>query len=56
MTTDAAPIAAPRPGRARHVEADRPWVWLTAGWQDMLATKPIALAYGGAGCLAGWGL
>ena len=40
--------------RVRHVATDRPWVWLTAGWRDMLATRPIALAYGGAVCLVGW--
>ena len=38
----------------RQVATDRPWAWLAAGWQDMQATRPIALAYGGALTLAGW--
>ena len=47
-------VAAPRGPRVRQVATDRPWVWLTAGWQDLQATRPIALAYGGALTLAGW--
>jgi uncharacterized membrane protein len=55
MTTDAAPnLGAPHPGRVRHVATDRPWVWLTAGWRDLLATRTIGVAYGGALCIAGW--
>lgn len=48
--------AAPAQGgpRVRRVATDRPWVWLTAGWQDMQATRSIALAYGGALTLGGW--
>ncbi|WP_240048272.1 DUF2189 domain-containing protein [Crenalkalicoccus roseus] len=49
----AAPAAA---GRIRHVTTDRPWVWLTAGWRDLQAARPVALAYGGAITLAGWAL
>lgn len=52
MNTDS--LAARPPSRVRRVATDRPWLWLTAGWQDMLACRPIALAYGGAVCLAGW--
>lgn len=40
--------------RVRRVATDRPWVWLTAGWQDLQATRAIGYAYGGAVCLAGW--
>jgi uncharacterized membrane protein len=40
--------------RVRHVSTDRPWVWLTAGWRDLMATPAIGLAYGGAVCLVGW--
>ncbi len=57
MTTSggAAPEAiVPRPSRVNRVATDRPWVWLTAGWQDLQAARPIALAYGGAVTLAGW--
>ena len=54
MTTETMPQADQPTSRVRQVATDRPWVWLTAGWRDMLATKPVALAYGGAVCLAGW--
>src|SRR5690242_12789181 len=55
MNTDMLPYDADRPqSRVRIVATDRPWIWLTAGWQDMLACRAIALAYGGAVCLAGW--
>ena len=54
MTTDTIPMTDPPAARIRPVATDRPWIWLTAGWRDMVATKPIALAYGGAVCLAGW--
>jgi len=54
MTTESLPLADQPTSRVCQVATDRPWVWLTAGWQDMLATKPVALAYGGAVCLAGW--
>jgi uncharacterized membrane protein len=40
--------------RVRRVATDRPWVWLTAGWQDMLANKHISLAYGAAIAGFGW--
>lgn len=48
------PAQAPGGPRVRHVATDRPWVWLTAGWQDLQATRPIALAYGGGLTVAGW--
>ncbi len=53
-----AAMAAPEApmSRIRRVATDRPWAWLTAGWTDLLATRPIALAYGGAVTLAGWAL
>lgn len=54
MNTESLPLSDRPANRVRNVSTDRPWIWLTAGWQDMLATKPIALAYGGAVCLAGW--
>ncbi|MBX9698397.1 MAG: DUF2189 domain-containing protein [Acetobacteraceae bacterium] len=46
--------APPRGPRVRPVATDRPWVWLTAGWRDMQATRSVAFAYGGALTLAGW--
>jgi uncharacterized membrane protein len=54
MNTETIPLADGPQSRVRTVATDRPWMWLTAGWRDMLASKPIALAYGGAVCLAGW--
>lgn len=54
MTTETLPLLDQPAKRVRTVATDRPWVWLTAGWRDMAAAKPIALAYGGAVCLAGW--
>jgi uncharacterized membrane protein len=50
----AALAATPRGPRVRQVATDRPWVWLTAGWRDLQATRSVALAYGGALTLAGW--
>jgi uncharacterized membrane protein len=44
------------PSRVRRVSTDRPWMWLTAGWQDLQASPAITMAYGGAITLAGWAL
>ncbi|MCX7932745.1 MAG: DUF2189 domain-containing protein [Rhodovarius sp.] len=53
--TEVQGVEQPRPRfRVRKVSTDRPWMWLTAGWQDMMAHKPIALAYGGALVLFSW--
>ncbi|GLR83159.1 DUF2189 domain-containing protein [Azospirillum oryzae] len=30
----------------RTVEIDRPWVWLSSAWQDMMAAPAISFAYG----------
>lgn len=57
MSTDVNPApAAPAPlgGRVRQVATDRPWTWLTLGWRDMMANKPISLAYGAVIVVAGW--
>lgn len=56
-TTETGPApatTAPQGPRVRHVATDRPWVWLTAGWRDLQATRSIGFAYGGALTLAGW--
>lgn len=45
---------APRPAAIRRVTPDRPWVWLTAGWRDLLANPQIGFFYGGALTVAGW--
>lgn len=54
MTIETISMSDRTAARIRMVATDRPWVWLTAGWRDMVAARPIALAYGGAVCLAGW--
>ncbi len=59
MTDAAAPDAdiAPLPARRRkirHVATDRPWVWLTLGWRDLMANKAVGFTYGGALALFGW--
>ncbi|MBP2298669.1 DUF2189 domain-containing protein [Azospirillum picis] len=41
----AAPVPAYLPS-IRVVEADRPWVWLSAAWRDMTAAPAISAAYG----------
>ena len=43
----------PRP-HIRRVPVDRPWVWLTAGWRDLVAAPGPALACGLVPVLAGW--
>lgn len=40
--------------RVRRVSTDRPWTWLTLGWQDMMANKAVSLSYGAVLALAGW--
>lgn len=38
-------FAGPGP-EIRRIEIDRPWAWLAAGWNDMLAAPRISLACG----------
>ncbi|PZW43045.1 putative membrane protein [Humitalea rosea] len=45
---------APPTSRIRHVATDRPWVWLTLGWRDMMANRAISLTIGAALVLFGW--
>jgi len=45
---------APRRLTIRKVSPDRPWVWLNAGWQDLMANPRIGFFYGGALAAAGW--
>ncbi|WP_037299838.1 DUF2189 domain-containing protein [Rubritepida flocculans] len=54
MEAESTEAAIPLTRRVRHVATDRPWTWLTAGWRDMMANKPISLAYGAALVLLGW--
>ena len=45
---------APRRLTIRKVAPDRPWVWLNAGWRDLMANPRIGFFYGGALAAAGW--
>jgi uncharacterized membrane protein len=54
MTTEAVPAPATAPVRINRVPKDRPWAWLAAGWQDLMATSYIGFFYGGAVVAAGW--
>jgi uncharacterized membrane protein len=38
----------------RRVAVDRPWLWLSQGWRDMLAAPVPSLAFGAASVVAGW--
>ncbi len=40
----------------RHVELDRPWSWLRAGWRDLVATPGVSLAYGVVFAVLGYAL
>lgn len=55
MPSDAEPIAR-RPVIAAAVPPDRPWLWLTEGWQDLRANPQLGFFYGGALTAAGWTL
>lgn len=47
-------IDAPLRSRVRRVASDRPWVWITLGWRDMMAHRAISLSLGAALTLFGW--
>ncbi len=47
-------MAKPLANRVRRVPVDRPWAWISAGWQDLQRSKAIGWAYGMALVLAGW--
>jgi uncharacterized membrane protein len=46
-----------RPSAAiRHVELDRPWRWLAAGWRDLVAAPATSLTFGVVFALAGYAI
>jgi uncharacterized membrane protein len=53
---ETAPAGAPTQARIRLVPNDRPWIWLAAGWRDLMAMPHIGFFYGGAVVVAGWAL
>ena len=52
MPSEAFP--APLANRVRRVATDRPWVWFTLGWRDMMANRAISLPLGAALTVFGW--
>ena len=42
---EAAPVGASAPV-IRKVGLDRPWAWLAAGWQDLMAAPSVSITYG----------
>jgi uncharacterized membrane protein len=53
MTETFSVFPAPRP-HIQRVVLDRPWVWLAAGWRDLVAAPGVSLAYGLVPVIAGW--
>ena len=53
MNSDTTPVAPAAQTRITLVSNDRPWVWLEAGWRDLMAMPHIGFFYGGAVVLAG---
>jgi len=53
MSETIAVFPAPRP-QIKRVPLDRPWVWLGAGWRDIVAARGASLAYGLALVAVGW--
>jgi uncharacterized membrane protein len=56
MNTERAAAAGTTGVQIRRVPKDRPWAWLTAGWQDLMAAPHIGFFYGAALTAAGWAL
>ncbi len=52
--TDAVPVFAKPGASIRHVEIDRPWRWLAAGWKDLTTSPATSLSYGVVFALAGY--
>ena len=53
MNEPIAVFQAPQP-HIRLVPVDRPWVWLAAGWRDVLSAWRVSLVYGLALVVLGW--
>jgi uncharacterized membrane protein len=53
MADTVAVFRAPQP-HIRRVPVDRPWVWLAAGWRDLLTAPSLSLAFGAASVVVGW--
>ena len=44
--SETVPVFGPVQPRIRKVDLDRPWIWIAAGWNDLLRAPRISLAYG----------
>jgi uncharacterized membrane protein len=44
--SETVPVFGPVQPRIRKVDLDRPWIWIAAGWNDLLRSPRISLAYG----------
>ena len=53
MSETIAVFPTPRP-LIKRVPVERPWVWLAAGWRDIVAAPGASLSYGLVPVLAGW--
>lgn len=53
MAETVAVFRAPQP-YIRKVALDRPWLWLGAGWRDLLAAPLQSLTFGATTVMAGW--
>jgi len=47
-------VEVPRGSAVRSVPPDRAWVWLTAGWHDLMATSLVGFVHGAACVAGGW--
>ncbi len=52
LLPDPGPVPLPR--RVARIATDRPWVWLTLGWRDMMANRAISLSIGATLAIFGW--
>ena len=53
MSEAVAVFRSPQP-HIQRISVDRPWVWLAAGWRDVLAAPRVSFAYGFALAAIGW--
>ena len=52
--SEAVPVSAKPTASIRHVEMERPWRWLAAGWQDLVAAPTTSLTFGVVFTVAGY--
>jgi uncharacterized membrane protein len=52
--SEAVPVFSKASASIRHVELDRPWRWLEAGWKDLIASPGTSLSFGVIFAIAGY--